>query len=129
MPFYTNATEWGEIPQGGLNGTGDGYGARRTPSECVRACGGGIHRLKCLWRNKCWGRIGGFVGLLAGLAGTGEFRGAALPLHCLFAGAQQSLPLHRFCAKHGCAACLPRAVPLSPPTQRPSSFCWPNSAR
>ncbi|GBF95275.1 hypothetical protein Rsub_08306 [Raphidocelis subcapitata] len=70
VPFYTNATEWGEIPTGGLNGTGDGYGARRTPAECVRVCGGGIHNLRCLWRNKCWGRIGGFVGLFAGLAAT-----------------------------------------------------------
>jgi hypothetical protein len=71
VPFFTNATQWGELPTGGLNGKGDGVGPRRTPSECRQVCGA-IYNVRCFWKNKCWGRVGGFFGLIGGLLGGGE---------------------------------------------------------
>lgn len=71
VTFYTNATQWGETPTGGLGGSGNGVGARRTPSECSVLCGT-ILNVKCLWKNKCWGKIGSFFGLVGGLLAGGE---------------------------------------------------------
>lgn len=71
VPFFTNATQWGELPAGGLKGGGDGVGARLSRAECAQACGA-LHNVRCHWRNKCWQRIGAFFGLIGGLVGGRE---------------------------------------------------------
>lgn len=72
VPFFTNATQWGEVPRGGLGGKGDGArGAPLSRAECAVACGA-LHNVKCHWRNKCWQRVGSFFGLIGGLVGGGE---------------------------------------------------------
>ncbi|KAF8065442.1 HAP2 [Scenedesmus sp. PABB004] len=64
VPFYTNATAYEEWASGGLLGNGTGPGTLSN-----RSCAACSSRLDvvCAVRSGCWGRVGGFAGLLGGL--------------------------------------------------------------
>jgi hypothetical protein len=112
VPFYTNATQWGEIPTGGYNGSGDGAAPRRTPSECSQACVS-VLNVRCMWRNKCWGKIGGFFGLVGGLLAGGAWaRGRG--------GDRRGRPHGR--GRGGCYARCPWILQLSPESTHTPSF-------
>ncbi|GAX86093.1 hypothetical protein CEUSTIGMA_g13506.t1 [Chlamydomonas eustigma] len=66
--FYTNATKFNAIPTGGLNGTGNGAGSGASNSSmiCNERCGR-FFAVDCYIMNRCWGKLGGFLGLIGGI--------------------------------------------------------------
>eukprot|EP00879_Flechtneria_rotunda_P027527 GHRR01029493.1.p1 GENE.GHRR01029493.1~~GHRR01029493.1.p1 ORF type:complete len:349 (+),score=80.41 GHRR01029493.1:156-1202(+) len=65
VTFYTNATIYDDWASGGLIGNGTGAGTLTKAQECANKCSNPLNIL-CAAKNKCWGRVGKFLGLLGG---------------------------------------------------------------